>query len=29
MLSEMERYIMAFYFANGLVSTEAYGDIVG
>lgn len=29
MFSELERYIMAFYFSNGLVTTIAYGDIVG
>lgn len=29
MFSEVERYIMAFYFSNGLVTTIAYGDIVG
>jgi hypothetical protein len=29
MLSDTERYIMAYYFANGLVTSIAYGDIVG
>lgn len=29
MLGEVERYIMAFYFSSGLVTTIAYGDIVG
>ena len=29
MLDSVNRYIMAYYFANGLVTTEAYGDIVG
>lgn len=29
MLSDYGRYIMAFYFSNGLVTTIAYGDIVG
>lgn len=29
MLSEFDKYIYAYYFSSGLVSTIAYGDVVG
>ena len=28
-MPDLQKYVMALYFGNGLVSTMAYGDIVG